>query len=329
MEKNIKALWKNFQLKLEKIKHYRKLYEQQIKEYKKKITGLNNETDANEISRIKNEIEILNRLIKIKNTKDNVIKKDFDEKNVFEIRNFNFWYNKNKQVLFDINLDIKRNKITALIGKSGCGKSTFIRCLNKLNDLNENTRWTGDIYFLGKNINSGIINDLTLRTSVGMVFQKLTPFNFSIFENIAYGIRAHGIHNKNAINEIVRQALISAALWDEVKDNLHRNANTLSGGQQQRLCIARAIALQPDVLLMDEPTSALDSIATNSIELLIQQLKEKFTIVIVTHSMAQTIRITDETIFFADGRVIEQDTTKQIFTKPKQKATNSYISGKN
>ncbi len=148
MEKNIKALWKNFQLKLEKIKHYRKLYEQQIKEYKKKITGLNNETDANEISRIKNEIEISNRLIKIKNTKDNVIKKDFDEKNVFEIRNFNFWYNKNKQVLFDINLDIKRNKITALIGKSGCGKSTFIRCLNKLNDLNENTRWTGAYIFL-------------------------------------------------------------------------------------------------------------------------------------------------------------------------------------
>ncbi|WP_308010211.1 phosphate ABC transporter ATP-binding protein PstB [Mycoplasmoides pneumoniae] len=329
MKKGLKTIWHNFIKKREKVKQYRALYEKQIKQYQQKVAKLDPTTKAEEIANLQSEIDVLQRLIKIKNTKDDVVKQDFDKKNVFEIENLNFWYNKDKQVLFDINLKIKRNKITALIGKSGCGKSTFIRCLNKLNDLNENVRWNGKIFFLGKNINSGIINDLTLRTRVGMVFQQLTPFNFSIFENIAYGLRAHGIHNKQAIHEIVEQALKSTALWDEVKDNLHRNANTLSGGQQQRLCIARAIALQPDVLLMDEPTSALDSIATNSIELLIQQLKEKYTIIIVTHSMAQTIRITDETIFFANGRVVEQGTTKQIFTRPKQKETNRYISGRN
>ncbi|AAB95881.1 phosphate ABC transporter ATP-binding protein PstB [Mycoplasmoides pneumoniae] len=329
MKKGLKTIWHNFIQKREKVKQYRALYEKQIKQYQQKVAKLDPTTKAEEIANLQSEIDVLQRLIKIKNTKDDVVKQDFDKKNVFEIENLNFWYNKDKQVLFDINLKIKRNKITALIGKSGCGKSTFIRCLNKLNDLNENVRWNGKIFFLGKNINSGIINDLTLRTRVGMVFQQLTPFNFSIFENIAYGLRAHGIHNKQAIHEIVEQALKSTALWDEVKDNLHRNANTLSGGQQQRLCIARAIALQPDVLLMDEPTSALDSIATNSIELLIQQLKEKYTIIIVTHSMAQTIRITDETIFFANGRVVEQGTTKQIFTRPKQKETNRYISGRN
>ncbi|BFO96183.1 phosphate ABC transporter ATP-binding protein PstB [Mycoplasmoides pneumoniae] len=329
MKKGLKTIWHNFIQKREKVKQYRALYEKQIKQYQQKVAKLDPTTKAEEIANLQSEIDVLQRLIKIKNTKDDVVKQDFDKKNVFEIENLNFWYNKDKQVLFDINLKIKRNKITALIGKSGCGKSTFIRCLNKLNDLNENVRWNGKIFFLGKNINSGIINDLTLRTRVGMVFQQLTPFNFSIFENIAYGLRAHGIHNKQAIHEIVEQALKSTALWNEVKDNLHRNANTLSGGQQQRLCIARAIALQPDVLLMDEPTSALDSIATNSIELLIQQLKEKYTIIIVTHSMAQTIRITDETIFFANGRVVEQGTTKQIFTRPKQKETNRYISGRN
>ena len=329
MKKGLKTIWHNFIQKREKVKQYRALYEKQIKQYQQKVAKLDPTTKAEELANLQSEIDVLQRLIKIKNTKDDVVKQDFDKKNVFEIENLNFWYNKDKQVLFDINLKIKRNKITALIGKSGCGKSTFIRCLNKLNDLNENVRWNGKIFFLGKNINSGIINDLTLRTRVGMVFQQLTPFNFSIFENIAYGLRAHGIHNKQAIHEIVEQALKSTALWDEVKDNLHRNANTLSGGQQQRLCIARAIALQPDVLLMDEPTSALDSIATNSIELLIQQLKEKYTIIIVTHSMAQTIRITDETIFFANGRVVEQGTTKQIFTRPKQKETNRYISGRN
>lgn len=251
MKKGLKTIWHNFIQKREKVKQYRALYEKQIKQYQQKVAKLDPTTKAEEIANLQSEIDVLQRLIKIKNTKDDVVKQDFDKKNVFEIENLNFWYNKDKQVLFDINLKIKRNKITALIGKSGCGKSTFIRCLNKLNDLNENVRWNGKIFFLGKNINSGIINDLTLRTRVGMVFQQLTPFNFSIFENIAYGLRAHGIHNKQAIHEIVEQALKSTALWDEVKDNLHRNANTLSGGQQQRLCIARAIALQPDVLLMD------------------------------------------------------------------------------
>lgn len=265
-----------------------------------------------------------------KNDSDFVAKKeDFNEKNVFEVRDLNFWYdNGNKQALFDINLDIRRNNVTSLIGPSGCGKSTFLRMLNRMHDLVEGTSHKGNIFFNGDNIYSKKLNVLDLRTKVGMVFQKATPFPLSIYENVVFGLRNQGLRDRKILDKIVENSLKSAALWDEVKDELDNNAMGLSGGQQQRLCIARAVALAPTVLLMDEPTSALDPIATSKIEELILELRKNFTIIIVTHSMAQAQRISDETVFFYDGRIIESGKTKQIFMKPKEKRTKDYVNGK-
>lgn len=257
------------------------------------------------------------------------IKEDFKSNNSFEIRNFNFWYNNGtKQALFDINLDIKEKKVMSFIGPSGCGKSTFLRMLNRMNDLIDNVEFKGDIFFNGVNIYSKKTHILELRSNVGMVFQKPTPFPMSIYDNVAYGLRSKGIKDKKVLNEIVEKSLKGAALWDEVKNNLDDSALGLSGGQQQRLCIARAIAIEPKVLLMDEPTSALDPIATSKIEELILTLKKKYTIIIVTHSMAQAQRISDETAFFFEGKLIEYGKTRNIFMKPKAQKTKDYINGR-
>ena len=254
---------------------------------------------------------------------------NFNHENVFEIENYNFWYlNGKKQALFNLNVKIKKNKVTALIGPSGCGKSTFLMSLNRMCDLIEGTTSKGNIFFEGKNIYSKKLAPLLLRTKVGMVFQKPTPFPMSIHDNVAYGPRSHGIHDQKTLNLIVERSLIEAGLWDEVKENLDDDGTSLSGGQQQRLCIARAIALQPDVLLMDEPTSALDPIATVKIENLIKKLKLKYTIVIVTHSLAQAQRTSNETIFFFKGKIIEHDETRNIFLRPMHKETKDYINGK-
>ena len=254
---------------------------------------------------------------------------EVDENAIFEINNLSLWYNGgSKQALFDITTKIKLNKITAFIGPSGCGKSTFLRELNRMNDQYEGIITHGNIFLAGENIRSKKMSPTILRSRVGMVFQKPTPFPISIYENIAYGPRSNGIHDKKTLDQIVEQSLKSAALWEEVKDNLHDSGTSLSGGQQQRLCIARAIALEPEVLLMDEPTSALDPIATAKVEELILQLREKYTIIIVTHSMAQAQRISDETFFFWQGEIIEQGRTKQLFLRPKQKKTKDYINGR-
>lgn len=256
-------------------------------------------------------------------------KADFDKENVYEIVNFNLWYkNGAKQALYDINVSLKRNKVISFIGPSGCGKSTLLRSLNRMNDLINGIKVSGNIFLNGLNIYSKKMEITELRTRVGMVFQKATPFPISIYENVAYGPKSHGITNKKILDEIVESSLRDAALWDDVKDNLNDLGTNLSGGQQQRLCIARAIALKPDVLLMDEPTSALDPIATSKVEDLILKLKEKYTIVIVTHSMAQAQRISDETAFFYDGRIVEFNTTKSIFMNPKEKRTRDYVNGR-
>ncbi len=246
---------------------------------------------------------------------------------VFQIKNLNLYYG-DKQALKNVNVAIKKNQITAFIGPSGCGKSTFLRCLNRMNDVIENCQIEGEICLEEVNIYSSKMNVVDLRTKVGMVFQKPNPFPMSIFDNIAYGPRCQGIKDRNVLSEIVEQALKKAALWDEVKERLQDSANGLSGGQQQRLCIARAIAMEPEVILMDEPTSALDPIATSKIEELIEELKNDYTIVIVTHSMQQASRISDETAFFLLGEVIEFDKTSYIFQKPKDKRTEDYITGR-
>lgn len=252
-----------------------------------------------------------------------------DIKSIFEIENLSLWYkNGEKQALFDVSTKIKLNKVTAFIGPSGCGKSTFLRELNQMNVNIEGVLTQGNIFLNGLNIKSKKIPQTILRSRVGMVFQKPTPFPISIYENIAFGPRSNGIHDKKILDEIVENSLKLAALWEDVKDNLYDLGTSLSGGQQQRLCIARAIALEPEVLLMDEPTSALDPIATSKIEELILQLSGKYTIVIVTHSMAQAQRISDETFFFYQGRIVEQGTTKQIFLRPKNKKTKDYINGR-
>ena len=259
----------------------------------------------------------------------NKIKDDFDPNHIFEVEHFNLWYlNGKKQALFDINVNLKKNKVTALIGPSGCGKSTFLRNLNRMNDEIDGLIVDGNIYHNGINIRSKKMPILQLRTKVGMVFQKPSPFSMSIYDNVAYGPRSHGIKDKEILDKIVIQALQDAALYDEVKDELDKLGTELSGGQQQRLCIARVIAMSPDVILMDEPTSALDPIATAKIEELIFKLKSKFSIVLVTHSMAQAQRVSDETAFFYKGHLVEFGTTRQIFTKPKNKITNNYILGK-
>jgi len=246
---------------------------------------------------------------------------------VFKISELNLFYT-DAQALFNINMEIKKNHVTAFIGPSGCGKSTLLRCLNRMNDLIENCRIQGTILLGTTDINEKNQDVVNLRTRVGMVFQKPNPFPKSIYENVAYGLKCQGVNDKKVLDEVVEKSLRKAALWDEVKDRLNANALRLSGGQQQRLCIARAIAMEPEVILMDEPTSSLDPIATAKIEELIQDLKTEYTIVIVTHSMQQAARISDETAFFLMGELIEMNTTKILFQLPKDKRTEDYITGR-
>ena len=247
--------------------------------------------------------------------------------NIITVRDMCLWYG-DHQALKDVAIDIPEKSITALIGPSGCGKSTFLKTLNRMNDLVPGVRITGDIRYEDKDIFSKDVDVNRLRKEVGMVFQKPNPFPMSIYDNIAYGPRTHGITNKAKLDEIVERALRDAAIWDEVKDRLKKNALGMSGGQQQRLCIARALAVQPKVLLMDEPTSALDPISTSRIEELAIELKEKYTIVIVTHNMQQAARVSDYTAFFLLGELVETDTTDRIFSQPKDKRTEDYITGR-
>ena len=244
---------------------------------------------------------------------------------VFKIENVDLFYGE-KQALKKINLELYKNKVTAFIGPSGCGKSTLLRCLNRMNDLFEGCRVDGTILYEGQDISK--LNTLELRTKVGMVFQNPNPFPMSIYDNIAYGPRCQGIKNKEVLNKIVEESLNKAALYDEVKDRLKDSALGLSGGQQQRLCIARCIAMEPEVILMDEPTSALDPIATLKIEELINELKKEYTIIIVTHNMQQATRVSDYTAFFMLGEVIECAPTIELFSAPKNKKTEDYITGR-
>lgn len=247
--------------------------------------------------------------------------------NRISVKNFNFYYG-DFQALKDINMDIKKNKVTALIGPSGCGKSTFLRSINRMNDLIDSSKYVGNIAVDGENIFDRGCDIVELRKKVGMVFQKPNPFPKTIYENLVYAPKLHGETSKERLDEIVESSLKAVALWDEVKDKLHKSALGLSGGQQQRLCIARAITVNPEVLLMDEPTSALDPISTAKIEELIRQLAEKYTIVIVTHNMQQASRISDYTGFFYQGILEEFDRTEMMFTTPKNKKTEDYITGK-
>ena len=247
--------------------------------------------------------------------------------NIFSMEDVNFYYG-DKQALKSINLDIGEKKATAFIGPSGCGKTTLLRCLNRMNDLVLNTRVTGQIKLDGKNIYDPSMDVINLRRRVGMIFQKWNPFPKSIYENIVYGLRIVGIHQRSYLDEVVEKSLRRAALWEEVKDSLHKSAAELSGGQQQRLCIARALAVEPDVLLMDEPCSALDPISTAKIEELIHELKDTFTIVIVTHNMQQAARVSDHTAFFYLGELIEFGETGKLFTAPEKRQTEDYITGR-
>lgn len=244
-----------------------------------------------------------------------------------EVENLSVYYGTD-HVLKNVSLSIKKQTVTALIGPSGCGKSTFLRCFNRMNDLIENSKITGKITIDGVDIYSPSVNVNQLRKSVGMVFQKPNPFPKSIFENVAYGMKVNGETNKKVIEEKVEKSLQQAALWDEVKDKLKKSALALSGGQQQRLCIARALAVEPSVLLMDEPASALDPISTVKIEELIYQLKEKYTILIVTHNMQQASRTSDKTAFFYMGDLVEYEDTRTLFTNPKKEKTQNYITGR-
>jgi len=243
------------------------------------------------------------------------------------VRDLNLFYG-SFQALKNINLDIIKNEVTALIGPSGCGKSTFLRTLNRMNDLISGVRIEGSILFDGVDIYKDDFDVVELRKRVGMVFQSPNPFPKSVYENVAYAPKIHGLKDKRKLDEIVEKSLRGAALWDEVKDRLYKPATGLSGGQQQRLCIARALAIEPEVLLMDEPTSALDPISTMRIEELIQELKKNYTIVIVTHNMQQAARISDKTAFFLNGELIEMDKTEIIFTKPRDQRTEDYITGR-
>lgn len=250
-----------------------------------------------------------------------------DNEKIISVKNLDLYYGDHK-ALNGINMDIKKNSITAFIGPSGCGKSTFLRTLNRMNDLIPNVKIEGEVIYDGKNIYDKNEDIYNLRKEVGMVFQKPNPFPMSIYDNVAYGPRTHGIHNKEKLDQIVVESLKKAAIYDEVKDNLKKSALSLSGGQQQRLCIARALAVKPKVLLMDEPTSALDPISTGKIEELALELKKDYTIVIVTHNMQQALRISDKTAFFLLGDLIEYDDTQKIFSMPKNKKTEDYITGR-
>jgi phosphate transport system ATP-binding protein len=249
------------------------------------------------------------------------------EEKVIQVNNLNLYYS-DKQALYDINMSIPKQRVTAYIGPSGCGKSTLLRCLNRMNDLVDDVRIEGAIQLDGKNIYEKSVNVAELRRKVGMVFQKPNPFPKSVYENVAYGLRIQGINDRRVLDEVVEKALKDAALWDEVKDRLNDNALGLSGGQQQRLVIARAIAIQPEVLLLDEPASALDPISTLKIEELIYELKNKYTIVIVTHNMQQAARVSDYTAFMYLGELIEYDDTNTIFTNPQVQKTEDYITGR-
>lgn len=245
---------------------------------------------------------------------------------IIKTTGLNLFYG-NNQALKNINIEIEKNKVTALIGPSGCGKSTFLRTLNRMNDLIEGVRISGDVLFEDRNIYRDY-DVIDLRKKIGMVFQKPNPFPMSIYDNVAYGPRIHGIKNKRLLDEIVEKSLKGAALWDEVKDRLNKSGISLSGGQQQRLCIARTLAVEPDVILMDEPTSALDPISTSKVEDLIGKLKEKYTVVIVTHNMQQAGRISDSTAFFLNGEIVECGNTEELFYKPRDKRTEDYITGR-
>jgi phosphate transport system ATP-binding protein len=250
-----------------------------------------------------------------------------EKKVVFDTRELNLWYGED-QALKNINLEILQNEVTAIIGPSGCGKSTYIKTLNRMIELIPSVRTSGNIMYRNKNILDKSYKVEDLRTNVGMVFQKPNPFPKSIYDNIAYGPRIHGIRNKKILDEIVEKSLRGAAIWDEVKDRLKENAYGLSGGQQQRICIARCLAIEPDVILMDEPTSALDPISTLKVEELVQEIKKDFSIIIVTHNMQQAARISDKTAFFLNGEVVEFDETNKIFSTPTDKRTEDYITGR-
>ena len=246
---------------------------------------------------------------------------------VIEAKNLNLWYGAH-HALLDVNIEISEHEITALIGPSGCGKSTFLKTLNRMNDLVEGIRIEGEINYAGQNIYDPSVDTTWLRKQIGMVFQKANPFPMSIYDNVAYGPRTHGIRSKVKLDEIVEESLRGAAIWDEVKDRLKKSALGLSGGQQQRLCIARALAVKPDVLLMDESTSALDPISTSKIEDLAAELKKDYTIIMVTHNMQQAARISDKTAFFLLGELVEFGDTEQMFSMPKNKKTEDYITGR-
>ena len=246
---------------------------------------------------------------------------------IISVKDMCLWYG-DHQALKDVNIEIPEKSITAFIGPSGCGKSTFLKTLNRMNDLIPGVKITGDIRYEGTDIFSKEVDVNNLRKEIGMVFQKPNPFPMSIYDNIAYGPRTHSITNRVQLDEIVEQALRGAAIWDEVKDRLKKNALGLSGGQQQRLCIARALAVQPKILLMDEPTSALDPISTSRIEELVMELKEKYTIVMVTHNMQQAVRVSDHTAFFLLGELVEFGKTDDIFSQPKDQRTEDYITGR-
>lgn len=246
---------------------------------------------------------------------------------IISVQNLNLWYGSN-QALYDVSMELPENQITAFIGPSGCGKSTFLKTLNRMNDLVDGVRIQGKIFYDGQDIYAPQVDTTWLRKEIGMVFQKPNPFPMSIYDNIAYGPRLQGIRAKVKLDEIVETSLRGAAIWDEVKDRLNKSALGLSGGQQQRLCIARALAVEPKVLLMDEPTSALDLISTSKIEELASELKKNYTIIMVTHNMQQAARISDKTAFFLLGKMIEFDSTEQLFSMPKDKRTEDYITGR-
>lgn len=244
-----------------------------------------------------------------------------------KVENLNLYYGEN-HALKDVNMDIQENAVTAFIGPSGCGKSTFLKTLNRMNDLVDGVRIDGKVLLDGEDIYDPSVDTTILRKKVGMVFQQPNPFPMSIYDNIAYGLRVHGIRDKKRLDQIVEESLRGAAIFDEVKDRLKKSAMGLSGGQQQRICIARALAVQPEVLLMDEPTSALDPISTSKIEDLMEDLKKKYTVIVVTHNMQQATRVSDQTAFFLVGEMVEFGDTKQIFSYPQDKRTEDYITGR-
>ena len=250
-----------------------------------------------------------------------------EKKVKIEVQGLNLYYGEN-HALKDVNMDIKENSVTAFIGPSGCGKSTFLKTLNRMNDLVDGVKITGNVCLDGENIYDENVDTTILRKKIGMVFQQPNPFPMSIYDNIAYGPRVHGIKDKTQLDEIVERSLRGAAIFDEVKDRLKKSALGLSGGQQQRICIARALAVQPEVLLMDEPTSALDPISTSKVEELMEELKKKYTVVVVTHNMQQAVRVSDDTAFFLVGEMVEFGDTETLFSYPKDKRTEDYITGR-